>query len=95
MLYKQLGVTVKIAPIVSKTALSEQKQDSLNTSVSVVAPEMQQFVHSLPFSNTFFTLLPTKGGVAGDVAQRDARAIITFGTMYRMIIKINHNCVSV
>ena len=74
-----------IAPIVSKTALSEQKQDSLNTSVSVVAPEMQQ-LHSLPFSNTFFTLLPTstKGGVAGDVAQRDAhaRAIITFGTMY-------------
>ena len=67
-----------IAPIVSKTALSEQKQDSLNTSVSVVAPE----THSLPFSNTFFTLLPTKGGVAGDVAQRDARAIITFGTMY-------------
>ena len=62
-----------IAPIVSKTALSEQKQDSLNTSVSVVAPEMQQ-LHSLPFSNTFFTLLP---GVAGDVAQRDARAIIT------------------
>ena len=56
-----------IAPIVSKTALSEQKQDSLNTSVSVVAPEMQQ-LHSLPFSNTFFTLLPTKGGVAGDVA---------------------------
>ena len=67
-----------IAPIVSKTALSEQKQDSLNTSVSVVAPEMQQ-LHSLPFSNTFFTLLPTKGGVAGDVAQH---AIITFGTMY-------------
>ena len=73
-----------IAPIVSKTALSEQKQDSLNTSVSVVSPEMQQ-LHSLPFSNTFFTLLPTKGGVAGDVAQRDARAIITFGTMYIIV----------
>ena len=72
-----------IAPIVSKTALSEQKQDSLNTSVSVVAPDMQQ-LHSLPFSNTFFTLLPTKGGVAGDVSQRDARTIITFGTMYML-----------
>ena len=62
-----------IAPIVSKTALSEQKQDALNTSVSVVAPEMQ-YNRSKSISHTFFTLL---GGVAGDVAQRDARAIIT------------------
>ena len=63
--------------IVSKTALSEQKQDPLNTSVSVVAPEMQ-YNRSKSISHTFFTLLPTKGDVAGDVAQRDARAIITF-----------------
>ena len=56
-----------IAPIVSKTALSEQKQDALNTSVSVVAPEMQ-YNRSKSISHTFFTLLPTKGGVAGDVA---------------------------
>ena len=57
-----------------KTALSEQKQDSLNISVSVVAPEMQ-YSHSKSISHTFFTILPTKGGVAGDVAraQRDAR----------------------
>ena len=79
-----------IAPIVLKTALSEQKQDSLNTSVSVVAPEMQQ-LHSLAFSNTFFTLLPTKGGVAGDVTQRDARAIITFGTMYS---ELRRSCIT-
>ena len=51
-----------------KTALSEQKQDSLNTSVSVVAPEMQ-YSHSKPIFHLFFTLLPSKGGVAGDVAQ--------------------------
>ena len=55
-----------------KTALSEQKQDPLNTSVSVVAPEMQ-YSRSKPISQPFFTLLPTKGGVVGDVAQRDAR----------------------
>ena len=30
-----------IAPIVSKKTLLEQKQDSLKSSVSVVAPEMQ------------------------------------------------------
>ena len=60
-----------------KTALSEQKQDPLNTSVSVVAPEMQ-YSRSKSISQPFFTLLPTKGGVVGDVAQRDARAIITF-----------------
>ena len=71
-----------IAPIVSKTALSGQKQDALNTSVSVVAPEMQ-YNRSKSISHTLFTLLPTKGGVAGDVAQRGARAIITFETMYR------------
>ena len=65
-----------------KTALSEQKQDPLNTSVSVVAPEMQ-YSRSKSISQPFFTLLPTKGGVVGDVAQRDARAIITFETMYR------------
>ena len=62
-----------------KTALSEQKQDPLNTSVSVVAPEMQ-YSRSKSISQPFFTLLPTKGGVVGDVAQRDARAIITFET---------------
>ena len=45
-----------IAPIVSKTTLSEQKQDSLNTSVSVVAPEM----HCLPFSNTFSLFCPPR-----------------------------------
>ena len=66
-----------------KTALSEQKQGALKTSVSAVAPEMQ-YNRSKLISHTFFTLLPTKGGVAGDVAQRDARAIITFGTMYSM-----------
>ena len=60
-----------------KTALSEQKQDPLNTSVSVVAPEMQ-YSRSKSISQPFFTLLPTKGGVVGDVAQRDARAIITW-----------------
>ena len=56
-----------IAPIVSKMALSEQKQGGLNTSVSVVAPEMQ-YNRSKSISHTFFTLLSTKGGVAGDVA---------------------------
>ena len=65
-----------IAPIVSKTALSEQKQDALNTSALVVAPEMQ-YNRLNSISHTFFTLLPTKGGVAGDVAQRDACTIIT------------------
>ena len=73
-----------IAPIVSKKALSEQKQDALNTSVSVVAPEMQ-YNRSKSISHTFFTLLPTKGGVAGDVARRDARAIIT------LIVSIDTN----
>ena len=65
-----------IAPIVSKMARSEQRQDSLNTSVSVVALEMK-YNHSKSICLTFFTLLPTKGGVAGDVAQCYARAIIT------------------
>ena len=46
-----------------------------------MAPEMQ-YNRSKSISHTFFTLLPAKGGVADDVAQRDARAIITFGTMY-------------
>ena len=50
-----------------KTALSEQKQDALKTSVSVMAPEMQ-YNRSKSISHTFFTLLPTTGGVAGDVA---------------------------
>ena len=41
----------------------------------VVAPEMQYYYgHLKPISDPFFILLPTKGGVAGDVAQRDARA---------------------
>ena len=89
-----------IAPFVSRTAFSEQKQDALNTSVSVVAPEMQ-YNRSKSISHTFFTLLPTKGGVAGDVAQRDARAIITFETtavfrdlaiLYR---QVSHACVFV
>ena len=62
-----------IAPIVTKTALSEQKQDSLDTSVSVVAPEMHNN-HSKSISHTFFTLLPTKGGVAGDVDRPVRRA---------------------
>ena len=70
-----------------KTALSEQKQDPLNTSVSVVAPEMQ-YSRSKSISQPFFTLLPTKGGVVGDVAQRDARAIITFETMYTIIVNV-------
>ena len=52
-----------IAPIVSKTGLSEQKQDSLNTYVS-----QMQCNHSKSITHTFFTLLPTKGGVAGEVA---------------------------
>ena len=47
-----------------KTALSEQKQGALKISVSVVAPEMQ-YNRSKSISHTFFTLLPTKGGVAG------------------------------
>ena len=64
-----------IAPIVSKTALSELKQDALNTSVSVVAPEMQ-YNRSKAISHTFFTLLPTKGGVAGDVAQRPCAQLL-------------------
>ena len=57
-----------------KMALSEQKQITLKTSVSVMAPEMQ-YNRSKSISHAFFTLLPTKGGVAGDVAQRDGRAI--------------------
>ena len=69
-----------------KTALSEQKQGALKTSVSAVAPEMQ-YNRSKSISHTFFTLLPTKGGVAADVAQRNARAIITFGTMYTVRVR--------
>ena len=69
--YELLHVCM-IAPMVSKTALSEQKQDSLNTSVSVVALEMQHS-HSKSISLSFLTLLPTNGGMAaGDVAQHDA-----------------------
>ena len=58
-----------------KTAPSEQKQDSLNISVSVVAPEMQ-YSHSKVDFPCIFTILPTKGGVAGDVAQRDAQLLL-------------------
>ena len=76
-----------IAPIVSKKALLEQKQVALNTSVSVVAPEMQ-YNRSKSISHTFFTLLPTKGGMAGDVARRDACAI--FETMYTLLKTIIH-----
>ena len=71
----------------TKTGLSEQKQDSLNTSVSVVAPEMQHS-HSKSISHPFFTFLPTKGGVAGDVAQCSAHAVITFETMYRLTCQL-------
>ena len=63
----------------SKTARSEQKQDSLITSVSVVAPEMQHSHSTVVKADFPYT---TKLGVACDVVQRDARAIITFGSTF-------------
>ena len=57
MLYKQLGVTVKIAHSCQKR-LCRNKSTILNTS-AVVGFRDAQFVHR-PFGNRFFTLLPTK-----------------------------------
>ena len=74
-----------IAPIVSKTALTEQKQDALNTSVSVVAPEMQ-YNRSKSISHTFFTLLPTKGGVAGDVDGGYIQCISVQTLIFRLVM---------